>query len=169
MPEEQTVAQIITLESLLAPPAPPTASVPAGCNSSGCGSSQAPSGVAALDASVVLAAVATSGGGRINEHFGHAREFQIYEVSSAGIRFVEHRRVEQYCQGGWGEDATLDGMLAMLAGVACVLVAKVGECPRQSLRSAGIEASQDYAYEWIESGIAAWYAARHRLPTQLTA
>ena len=125
--------------------------------------------VAALDAPVVLVAVATSGGGRINEHFGHAREFQIYEVSSASIRIVDHRRAEQYCQGGWGEDATLDGVLAMLAGVACVLVAKIGDCPRQSLSSAGIEASEDHAFEWIESGIAAWYGARYRLPTQLTA
>jgi len=125
--------------------------------------------VAPLDAPAVLVAVATRGGGRINEHFGHAREFQVYEVSSAGIRFVDHRRVEQYCQGGWGEDATLDGVLDMLAGIACVLVAKIGDCPRQSLSNAGIEASQDHAYEWIESGIAAWYAARHRLPAQLTA
>ena len=125
--------------------------------------------VAPLDAPAVLVAVATRGGGRINEHFGHAREFQVYEVSSAGIRFVDHRRVEQYCQGGWGEDATLDGVLDMLAGIACVLVAKIGDCPRQSLSNAGIEASQDHAYEWIESGIAAWYAARHRLPAQLPA
>ena len=125
--------------------------------------------VAAIDAPAVLVAVASRGGGRINEHFGHAREFQVYEVSAAGIRFVEHRRVEQYCQGGWGEDATLDGVLAMLAGVTGVLVAKIGDCPSQSLRDAGIEASQEHAYEWIESGIAAWYAARYRLPAQLTA
>ena len=125
--------------------------------------------VAALDAAPVLVAVATRGSGRINEHFGHAREFQVYEVSPAGIRLVGHRRVEQYCQGGWGEDAALDGVLAALRGVACVLVAKIGDCPRQRLTEAGIEVVHDHAYEWIESGIAAWYAARHGRSTERTA
>ncbi len=125
--------------------------------------------LAAVDAPALLVAVATRGGGRINEHFGHAREFQVYEVSPAGIRLTGHRRVDQYCQGGWGEDATLDGVLATLAGVTGVLVAKIGDCPRDSLAQAGIEASQEHAYDWIESGIAAWYAARHRQPARLTA
>ena len=40
----------------------------------------------------VLMAVATKGGGVINEHFGHAREFLIYEASSAGVRFIGHRK-----------------------------------------------------------------------------
>ncbi|CAH2599538.1 FeMo cofactor biosynthesis protein NifB [Rhodovastum atsumiense] len=117
--------------------------------------------VAAVEAPSVLVAVATKGGGRINQHFGHANEFLVFEVSSAGITFTGHRRVEKYCQGGWGEDATLDSVIAALEGVSCVLVAKIGDCPKQSLAEAGIEAVQDHAYDWIESGIAAWYAARH--------
>ena len=125
--------------------------------------------VAGVDAPAVLVAVATRGGGRINQHFGHAQEFQVYEVSPDGIRFIGHRRVEQYCQGGWGEDATLDGVLATLAGVTAVLVARIGDCPRQSLQDAGIAASQEHAYDWIESGIAAWYAQRYRSTVRLTA
>ena len=125
--------------------------------------------VAAVDAPSLLVAVATRGGGRINQHFGHAREFQVYAVSPEGIRFTGVRRVDQYCEGGWGEDATLDGVLAALAGIACVLVAKVGDCPRDALARAGIEATQDHGYDWIESGIAAWYGARHRQPVRLTA
>jgi nitrogen fixation protein NifB len=39
------VAQIITLESLLAPAAPPATGASAGCAASGCGPSQAPSGM----------------------------------------------------------------------------------------------------------------------------
>src|SRR5208337_899652 len=34
------------------------------------------------DGHSILVAVATKGGGRINEHFGHAKEFQIYEASA---------------------------------------------------------------------------------------
>ncbi|MDR3536338.1 MAG: nitrogenase cofactor biosynthesis protein NifB [Acetobacteraceae bacterium] len=117
----------------------------------------------------VLVAIATKGGGRINQHFGHATEFQVYEVSFAGIAFIGHRKVEQYCEGGWGEDATLDGVIAALEGVQVVLCAKVGDCPKDSLAVAGIEASHEHAYDWIEAGIAAWYAAAHPAAQRLTA
>jgi nitrogen fixation protein NifB len=112
--------------------------------------------VAAGSASV-LVAIATKGGGRINQHFGHAKEFQVFEVSGKGVEFIGHRKVDQYCQGGWGEDATLDGVIAALEGVTTVLCAKVGDCPKESLAKAGIGVSDAFAHEWIEAGIAAWY------------
>ncbi|WP_044530243.1 NifB/NifX family molybdenum-iron cluster-binding protein, partial [Herbaspirillum sp. B65] len=59
----------------------------------------------------LLVAVATKGQGRVNEHFGHVSEFQIYEVSSAGSKFVGHRRVDQYCQGGYGEEDALETVI----------------------------------------------------------
>ncbi|MFT8559277.1 MAG: nitrogenase cofactor biosynthesis protein NifB [Acetobacter sp.] len=108
-------------------------------------------------APVALVAIATKGGGRINQHFGHATEFQIYEVSSQGIKFVGHRKTEQYCEGGWGEDATLDGVIAALEGVSAVLCGKIGDCPKESLAAAGIVATDVYALEWIEEGIGHWY------------
>jgi len=108
------------------------------------------------EAKPVLVAVATKGGGRINQHFGHAREFQVFEARDGQIRFVGHRRVEDaYCQGGWGEEATLDGVIAALAGVDLVLCAKIGDCPKAHLSEAGIQVSDADAYEYIESGIAA--------------
>ena len=65
----------------------------------------------------ILVAVATKGGGRINQHFGHAKEFQVYEASAKGVEFVGHRKVDAYCMGGFGEDATLDATIAALEGV----------------------------------------------------
>ena len=56
------------------------------------------------DGMKMLMAVATKGDGKVNEHFGHATEFQIYEVAPTGAKFVGHRRVDQYCQGGYGEE-----------------------------------------------------------------
>lgn len=123
-------------------------------------SAQLAANVAAGGASV-LVAVATKGGGRINQHFGHAKEFQVYEVSAQGVGFIGHRKVDQYCEGGWGEDATLDGVIAALEGVAIVLCAKVGDCPKESLAKAGIGVSDEFAHDWIEAGIAAWYEAAH--------
>ncbi|MCK8784977.1 nitrogenase cofactor biosynthesis protein NifB [Roseomonas sp. NAR14] len=121
------------------------------------------------EAPTLLVAIATKGGGRINQHFGHAREFQVYEVSPAGIRFISHRKVDQYCQGGWGEDATLDGVIEMLDGISFVLCAKIGDCPKDSLKAAGIAVSDDYAHEWIEAGIAAWYKAEYGAEIRLSA
>ena len=111
------------------------------------------------DAPARLVAVATKGGGRINQHFGHASEFQIYEVDPAGVRFVGHRKVENYCQGGWGDDDVLeDKVIPTLAGIDAVFVAKIGGCPKKDLARAGIAAVDVYAFEYIESAIARWYA-----------
>ncbi|MGP0106728.1 nitrogenase cofactor biosynthesis protein NifB [Rhodoblastus sp.] len=108
----------------------------------------------------LLFAVATKGGGRVNEHFGHAKEFQVYEVGAKGIAFVGHRKVEQYCLGGFGEDATLDGVIAALEGVSFVLCAKIGDCPKDMLKAAGVEASDKWAFEYIETSLAEAYRER---------
>jgi nitrogen fixation protein NifB len=108
----------------------------------------------------VLVAVATRGGGRINQHFGHASEFQVFEASPRGVRFIGHRKVDTYCQGGWGEDASLDATLQVLEGIGAVLCAKVGTCPKEGLAQAGIAVTDRFAYEWIEAGVAAWYASQ---------
>jgi nitrogen fixation protein NifB len=99
----------------------------------------------------ILLAVATKGGGRINQHFGHAKEFQVYEVSASGAKFVGHRRVDLYCQGGYGEEEALDGVIKAIADCAAVLVAKIGHCPQEQLQQAGIEAVTAHAFDYIET------------------
>lgn len=106
----------------------------------------------------VLIGVATKGEGRVNQHFGHAGEFQIYEVTDTAVRFIGHRRVEHYCQGGYGEDDTLPATLAALNDCHAVLVAKIGGCPRAELRAAGIEPVEAYAHRFIEEAALAWRA-----------
>lgn len=115
---------------------------------------------AAASEGKLLIAVATKGGGRVNVHFGHASEFQVYEAGPKGIVFVGHRKVEQYCQGGFGEDATLDSVIAALEGVEMVLCAKIGDCPKEQLVEAGIEVSDAFAHDYIESAVAALYQQR---------
>ena len=115
-------------------------------------------GSAASDARILIA-IATKGGGRVNQHFGHAKEFQVYETSSTGVVFIGHRKVEDaYCQGGFGEDASLDSVISALDGINTVLCAKIGGCPQGQLVSAGIRVSDEWAYEYIESAISAYYA-----------
>ncbi len=79
----------------------------------------------------ILIAVATKGGGRVNEHFGHAKEFQIYELSTAGAKFVGHRRVDLYCQGGFGDEDSLESVIRAINDCVAVFVAKIGGCPKE--------------------------------------
>lgn len=111
-------------------------------------------------AEAMLVAVATKGGGRINQHFGHATEFQVFEVDAEGVRFVTHRRCDNYCVGGYGEDDKLDLVIKTLEGIDTILCAKIGDCPREALEEAGITAIQDYAYDYIETAASAVYRAR---------
>jgi nitrogen fixation protein NifB len=105
----------------------------------------------------VLLAVATKGGGRVNEHFGHVTEFQIFEVSSAQALFVGHRRVDLYCQGGSGDDEQLPSVVRAINDCHAVLVAKIGACPRDELAAAGIEPVDQYVGEFIEKAALDWF------------
>ncbi|ALG89627.1 MULTISPECIES: nitrogenase cofactor biosynthesis protein NifB [Actibacterium] len=120
----------------------------------------------AEDAKAMLVAVATKGGGRINQHFGHATEFQVFEVDADGVRFVTHRRADNYCVGGYGEDDKLDEVIRTLEGVPVILCAKIGDCPREALEAAGIEAIDDYAFDYIETAVSAVFRARNGLPAE---
>lgn len=96
----------------------------------------------------ILVAVATKGGNVINQHFGHAKEFQIFEVDGVEAKFVGHRKVDHYCQGGYGEAATLENIISAIKDCKAVLAAKIGDCPQEMLREAGVEPVE--GYETIE-------------------
>lgn len=113
-----------------------------------------------IEETPILVAVASKGGGRINLHFGHASEFQIFEVTSAGAKFVGHRRTDKYCVGGHGEADAMAVTLAALEGVTAVLCAKIGEKPKARLAEAGIIATDQYAFEYIEASAITWYATQ---------
>jgi nitrogen fixation protein NifB len=101
-------------------------------------------------------AVASKWGGLINEHFGHAREFLIYEASAAGARLVGVRKTELYCSGAdtCGEDETaLDRTLRILADCEAVLCARIGIEPWGRLAAAGIAPKVEYAMEPIEDAV----------------
>ena len=95
--------------------------------------------------------------GLINEHFGHAKEFQVYELSTAGAKFVGHRRVDLYCQGGYGEEDSLETIIRAINDCHAVFVAKIGGCPKADLHKAGIEPVDQFAHEFIEKSAIAWF------------
>ncbi|MCC9624186.1 nitrogenase cofactor biosynthesis protein NifB [Thalassospira sp. MA62] len=105
----------------------------------------------------LLVAVATKGSGLINEHFGHAKEFQIYELSTQGAKFVGHRRVDHYCQGGYGDEDGLETVIRAINDCHAVFVAKIGGCPKADLTKAGVEPVDGFAHEYIEKSALAWF------------
>lgn len=104
----------------------------------------------------VLMAVATSGGGVINQHFGHAKEFLVYEASTEGVRFISHRKTDLYCGGddtcGEGE-SILAQTIRSLEGCETVLCSKIGYEPWEMLEDAGIYPNGEHAMEPIEDAV----------------
>ncbi|MBV2133128.1 nitrogenase cofactor biosynthesis protein NifB [Pseudomonas sp. MAP12] len=108
----------------------------------------------------VLMAVATSGGGLVNQHYGHATEFLVYEASASGVRFIGHRKVDQYCVGNdsCGEkESALAGSIRALKGCEAVLCSKIGYEPWGLLEEAGIQPNGEHAMEPIEEAVLAVY------------
>ena len=114
----------------------------------------------------VLMAVATTGHKLINQHFGHAREFLVYEASSAGVRFIGHRKAGLYCSGSEqcndddnasSAESTLEGTIAALSGCEVVLCSKIGYEPWKRLEQAGIQPNGEHAMEDIEAAVLSVY------------
>ncbi len=115
----------------------------------------------------VLMAVAGKNG-LVAEHFGHAREFLIYEASPSGVRFISHRKTELYCGGmdacgdgdlveAGGSESLLDRNIRILSGCEVVLCSKVGYEPWAKLEAAGIAPNGEHAMEPIEDAVMAVY------------
>jgi nitrogen fixation protein NifB len=104
----------------------------------------------------VLIAVATKGGGVVNQHFGHADEFWIYEGGKNWARLVGTRSVQRYCQGPSDcaeDEPVLDRTIRLLSDCAAVLCSKIGNGPREALAAAGIDAVE--CYDLIDTAVAA--------------
>lgn len=106
----------------------------------------------------VLIAVASKGGGVVNEHFGHAREFLIYEAGTAGARLVERRAVDVYCRGREQCDEEADVLsrtIGVLQGCEAVVCAKIGIEPWGRLEAAGIVPDGEHGMEKNEDAVMA--------------
>jgi nitrogen fixation protein NifB len=108
----------------------------------------------------VRIAVASRGSLLVDEHFGHATRFLIYEVSDEGARYLEQRATEVYCGGAdtCGEaESALARSLRALAGCAAVVCAKIGYEPWRALEDAGITPDGEHALEAIDDAVRAVY------------
>ena len=107
----------------------------------------------------VLMAVAAKNG-VVAVHFGHAREFLLYQASEAGAWLVGHRKADAYCAGddSCGDGETLLGRtIKVLEDCEVVLCARIGIEPWGRLEAAGIQPNGEHAMEPIaEAVMAVW-------------
>lgn len=98
-------------------------------------------------------AVASKDGLSINEHFGHAKLFWVYDLDWEGCWFKEKRDVDHYCLGGYGDKSALTKILTTISDCNAVFVAKIGDGPTEKLAAKGIKAISDYTWEEIEDSL----------------
>lgn len=86
-------------------------------------------------------AVASRDGKTVNDHFGRARQFLIFELEGTLLRLLEVRPNLAICQGGEEPDHTRDALgrsVDLLRDCDGILVAKIGPGPREQLEAAGV-------------------------------
>jgi lactoylglutathione lyase len=109
-------------------------------------------------------AVASSGGGRIDQHFGQTEVFRVFDVSAAGAAHLEDRDIANYAEG---EEDRRDTICRMLADCRALLVAKIGIAPQEKLAGVGIEASDLYAGKGVKAALTDVYAAKAAISAEV--
>ncbi|MDR0600752.1 MAG: radical SAM protein [Treponema sp.] len=97
-----------------------------------------------------LFAVASKNGMLVDQHFGHATDFYIYEYKNRQVNFLERREVPQYCFGsdqcGRHNDELMDSIIKTIEGCSAVITMRIGEAPRRRLEDKGIGIFTTYNY-----------------------
>lgn len=109
-----------------------------GCSCPSAGSSPG----AEFASSPVLVAVASRGHGKVNQHFGRAKEFMIYESDGTVVQFVGIRKVQSYCHGTAdcnGDKAeTMKEIIQIVQDCALLLSSGIGDAPKEVLQEHGV-------------------------------
>ncbi len=103
-----------------------------------------------------LVAVTTAGEGTINQHFGNATEFLVYEVGDKALKFVMHRKVENaYCKGPEDCDGSypIEEIKNTLKDIDILLTEKIGGCPQDELNTINLISDDSYALQPIEKSV----------------
>ena len=86
-------------------------------------------------------AIVSTDGTTVNDHFGKATRFLIYDLTGTPT-FVEERPVTPYSSGDKShpfDQARFNDVLTALAGCERVYCARIGDKPAAELQKAGIE------------------------------
>jgi predicted Fe-Mo cluster-binding NifX family protein len=86
-------------------------------------------------------AVASKSGTIVDQHFGHAERFLIYDFNQGNPRQLGEVQVEKYCSFDPDHPfrhRQFDAIVEALAGCQAVVTAMIGDYPRQELEKAGM-------------------------------
>ncbi|MBC8059901.1 MAG: nitrogenase cofactor biosynthesis protein NifB [Clostridiaceae bacterium] len=100
-------------------------------------------------------AVASKTGLNIDQHFGHATEFYIYDFLQGDAKFIEKREVPKFCTGKEECDdvhqGKIDKIIKTIEDCSSVLTLRIGDEPKEKLEKRNIKVYQ--LYEEIKTGI----------------
>lgn len=85
-------------------------------------------------------AVASTDGKYVNDHFGRARQFLIFEISPDGYQFIELRSNVPSCNLEQADESKHSKTLELLADCQGVVVARIGPGAERVLAERGIKA-----------------------------
>ena len=91
----------------------------------------------------MLIAVASKDGRNVDQHFGHAERFLIFDVDEAEARLVDEKKVERYCSYDADHPLrahVLKAIADALAGCRAVVCAQIGQAPQMEMERFGIDA-----------------------------
>lgn len=84
-------------------------------------------------------ALATSDGIVVNQHFGRADKFRIYDIRQDNtFQFAQERNVVPVCQGGNHDTAKMKETCGYLSDCKYVLVSKIGQGAANVLELEGV-------------------------------
>lgn len=87
-------------------------------------------------------AVASKSGIEVDQHFGHADRFLIYDCAGGRPTPLGEVQVEKYCSFDPDHPfrhGKFNAIVEALQGCRAVVTAMIGDLPRQELKKAGIE------------------------------
>lgn len=92
-----------------------------------------------MDKQTFKIAVASSDGIVVNNHFGKAKQFYIYQVKDDKQQFIEIRTMTPVCTNSSHEDKKLMENLQKLSDCGYLLVSRIGTIAANAAESIGIE------------------------------
>lgn len=99
-------------------------------------------------------AITSKSGVNIDQHFGHATEYYIYDYNNGKIKFLEKRETKKYCNGNEDcEDnySKIEKIIKTIGDCNVLLTVRIGLSPRTELEKENIKII--LMYEPIEEGI----------------
>lgn len=84
-------------------------------------------------------AVASSDGITVNEHFGKASRFLIFDIKYDLVELIEERNTIPICRTNGHVEEKIDETIKLISDCEVVLVSKIGMGPELALQGKGIK------------------------------